>query len=427
MVDAARTVGHRSKWDRPPLGRLWRAFLFRSGDGVTQLRRWARWSWWASHREPAARRQAVRELAMFPYTLLRDARAAVAVHGASVAARHRISPARQLLDLCWLRAVHGIRPATYYRFQLFLPERRPLTAEYVQAHEAEALLRVLMRRTAHDCRRLFIDKRFFDTWCGDHGLPSVPTLAEFEHDRLVYPDGGRPTLPAADLFSKPTNWQSGRGVQRWLYDGNGSWIGADGRTHGADSLLRELSMSSRELDRPILLQRLLRNHASLAPLTAGGLCTVRVVTIRPAHGAVEALLAVYRMPVGDTPADNFDLGGLAAPVDMATGRLGAAVRKRGGLIPDSITHHPDTGAVIPGHALPHWAGVVQLALTGHGAIDGPIPVVGWDVAILDDGPVLLEANNVPCTVLAQLPSGRPLGLTAYPGCIAESLRRSFSQ
>jgi hypothetical protein len=117
------------------------------------------------------------------------------------------------------------------------------------------------------------------------------------------------------------------------------------------------------------------------------------------------------MPTGGARVDNFAANGIAAPVDLETGRVGKAVAKdprRG-----SFAAHPDSGGAIEGIVVPCWEEACALATRAHGAFPW-LPTVGWDVVVTPGGPIVLEANPNWCVELAQIPSGRPLGETAYP-------------
>jgi hypothetical protein len=114
-------------------------------------------------------------------------------------------------------------------------------------------------------------------------------------------------------------------------------------------------------------------------------------------------------------------------VDPISGRLGAAVRKHPRFYGRQFDAHPDTGAAIMGRQLPHWGAALSLVLRAHAAIDWPgVPVVGWDVAFVSDGPLLLEGNNIPCATLAQMPSGVPLADTPFLECLHAHLRERFA-
>ena len=138
------------------------------------------------------------------------------------------------------------------------------------------------------------------------------------------------------------------------------------------------------------------------------------------------LLAVLRIPVNHSAADNFDLGGLAAPVNMETGICGSAIMKRGQYPLPRFDKNPLSGAIIKGQRLPFWHETVAAACEAHNLLGASIPIIGWDIAVLEDGPLFIEMNRRSCNDLAQLPSGTPLGGTAYASCLLSCLRKAFN-
>jgi hypothetical protein len=293
--------------------------------------------------------------------------------------------------------------------------------KFVQTHKAAA-----------DAARLS-DKGLFDAWCREHGFPTVSTLLELWEGRVTRVPSEREAnataLPACDLFSKLADSAGGYAARRWVYDGTGGYVGSDGQTRQPAELLEELIALSRKLARrgtswrPMVVQPCLRNHRALLPLTPGGLCTIRIQTYRCLRSETRLLLAVYKMPVGDTPADNFHFGGVVAPVDLTTGRLGPAVYRRGKVIV-SIERHPTTGTPIEGYQLPFWEDTLRLVHRAHDAVPS-VPVVGWDVALIEEGPILVEGNNLPSAAIAQTPSGVPFGATPLVRCMNAYVRECF--
>jgi hypothetical protein len=127
------------------------------------------------------------------------------------------------------------------------------------------------------------------------------------------------------------------------------------------------------------------------------------VTCRTPQGTLDILPPVIRMPVGDAIADNIAQGGLAAPIDSATGVIcGAAVRKDKRFGVSRCARHPTTGVVFDGFQLPFWPEVLKLAQRAHEAFPS-IRFIGWDIAILDQGPVLLEGDALWDSDLTVLP------------------------
>ena len=102
-------------------------------------------------------------------------------------------------------------------------------------------------------------------------------------------------------------------------------------------------------------------------------------------------------------------------VDIATGRLSPARAYR---IPDLIrrvehARHPTTGAPIAGGLLPRWNDVIQLGVRAH--LDfGGFHSIGWDIAICEDGPVLIEGNHDWGARIIQMQGPTPLGWTRLP-------------
>jgi hypothetical protein len=172
-------------------------------------------------------------------------------------------------------------------------------------------------------------------------------------------------------------------------------------------------------EHPLILQPRIVNHPDLQALSGRGLSTVRVMTVRDTSGVIEAAIACLRMAVGPLVADNFGAGGLASPVALDDGRLGPAVFKSR---PGVFAAHPDTGADILGRNLPHWPEVTRLAVAAHREFKA-LPSIGWDIAITEDGPVIVEGNSEWGTNVIQLSHQKPLDATVIPARLAEHLDR----
>ena len=55
---------------------------------------------------------------------------------------------------------------------------------------------------------------------------------------------------------------------------------------------------------------------------------------------------------------------------------------------------PGTDRSFAGFELPHWSGVKELAVRTAGAFPRA-HAIGWDIAITESGPVLVEGNKPP--------------------------------
>ena len=180
-----------------------------------------------------------------------------------------------------------------------------------------------------------------------------------------------------------------------------------------DALREHLCDLSKSWIGRIIVQERLKNHDALASLTNGALSTLRIVTCKTPSGSIDLMPPVIRIPHGRAVVDNFAQGGLAAPIDFASGIVcGPAVRMDNGLGLTSTDKHPDTGQQFRGFCIPMWTDAVDLARRAHETFLS-LPFIAWDIAILQDGPVLVEGNPTFHTHVTLLPHGLTLSSTQF--------------
>ena len=156
----------------------------------------------------------------------------------------------------------------------------------------------------------------------------------------------------------------------------------------------------RELPRGIA-EEFVRQHEDLDRLYPNAVNTVRIVTVagETEKGSIpqEVCYTALRIGSGGSAVDNFSMGGMVAAVDASTGKiLTDAVNMDGG----RFHTHPDTGTVIKGFQIPCFREALDLVLEAGKDLKGHI---GWDVAISEKGPVLIEANTGPGNRILQMP------------------------
>jgi Sugar-transfer associated ATP-grasp len=76
-------------------------------------------------------------------------------------------------------------------------------------------------------------------------------------------------------------------------------------------------------------------------------------------------------------------------------------------------------------AVPCWAAGAELVCRAHAAAPCSTPIVGWDLAFTDRGPVLVEGNNVPGINLMQMPIDTPLGATPVVAILLDYVRAAY--
>lgn len=226
-----------------------------------------------------------------------------------------------------------------------------------------------------ECRALFHPFRR----CGDlPALTSGAMLAEHLRHRMVYPVFGKPVTGIRSIGVA--------GIER--YDASAdTLILHNGRTVTVDDYVEEVEAYR---DDGYVFQERLQPHPDIARLCGDRLTTVRLIVGIEADGPV-LMYALWKVPVGDNPADNFwRPGNLLAALDPECGRVLRAISGAG---PDQkeVERHPDTDQELVDAILPDWSSAVDTCLKAASMLSG-LRLQAWDVALTDHGPVLIEVN-----------------------------------
>ncbi|WP_164103331.1 sugar-transfer associated ATP-grasp domain-containing protein [Candidatus Laterigemmans baculatus] len=352
---------------------------------------------------------------LWPFRLLWDAGRLLRRYAAPISRVHGINRRTQYAGMLRYALRENIPPLYYYRYRLFDPRNARRAPSYIHADEMSVLFPMLQLDLPSNFP--LRDKRAFFESGRRYGVEVVDVIAAFSDGAVEkWHAGNRDELPLCDVVLKPVDLACGRGFQLWRYDPDQKGWRRNGALLHDKQFIRHCCKASAV--RPHILQVRIRNHPLLTPVAAEGLCTIRTVTYRRPSGAAGLLLACLRMPTGSAHVDNFEAGGIAAPIDLKTGILGDAVAKDPTRGP--FQFHPDTTAPITGFQVPCFDEAKRLSLRAH-AVYPWMPFVGWDVVITPSGPWLLEANPDWCVELAQIVSGEPLGETLYPEIYFEHL------
>ena len=308
-------------------------------------------------------------------------------NGPTIQRREGKGVVEQFLDQLRLYASAGVLAPWYYIFSLHRdgPRRAPT---FLQRCETKRGIYGLLRA---ELSTPLGDKRLFGERCAGVGVRCVAC-------ELVV-DGGDPDaeqLPDCDLFVKPLKASGGSGAERWDRVGPRNWSNDD-RVLDADQLLAHL----RSKNRPYIVQRRIRPHPRLEPLTSGAVPTVRALTILDEQNEPEIIGASFRMSIGENrTVDNIHAGGLACRVSLNSGTLGPASNLGSDARLGWHSNHPTTGGLIDGTGLPFWEEVKATAIRAHSAFEGRV-LIGWDIAIDDEGPIIIEGNRGPDMDLMQ--------------------------
>ena len=265
----------------------------------------------------------------------------------------------------------------------------------------------------HDWWGMIDNKIAGGSYLAAYGLPIIPTVAIYcdklktgpgqvasnENelrailtDEANYPMFGKPAEGIQSLGSI--------GLQRYLPQER-MLETYEGRLVALDALVDEVRTHYRA---GYLFQKFVSPHAAIRAVCGNRLATARLVTLTTEAGP-KLFRACWKIPAGANMADNYwRPGNLLAKVDMAQGKVERVLSGKG---LDLVQHerHPDSGAALIGFQIPHWQRMVD-TVTEAARLMQHVPLIGWDVAALDDGPVIVEMNERPDFFLPQLADGR---------------------
>jgi hypothetical protein len=296
---------------------------------------------------------------------------------AGAAAKPVLQVARELAALWWRwRRI----PEHYFRLALYLKAPpKDVTTFLPRGMVYETLERV----NPPEAIGMVLDKARFHEVMRARGLPSVGALfLRAAEGGLRDPDGApidlaeaRRRIAAAGgrVFAKPADGKGGKGAR--VFD------------PATDDLERFAAGQRR-----FLFQPLIRQHPVLAGIHPASVNTVRIDTLLRADGSCVHSGAVLRMGVGGSIVDGASAGGLVVPVDRETGQLGPFARRKPKYDDRFFERHPDTGVAFAAIRLPFWEEVLMTVRQGALALY-PLISIGWDVALTEDGPLLIEANH----------------------------------
>lgn len=154
-----------------------------------------------------------------------------------------------------------------------------------------------------------------------------------------------------------------------------------------------------------LLEEFISQHNNLQRLSPNSLNTVRLITQINAGGGVEIIGAMLRMGI-NLNTDNLSTGGIACPIDPELGVITGPAISFDNTKPD-YESHPVSCIRFEGFKIPYWTKIIEMCKEA-ALLHPENKSIGWDVAIKQTGPLLLEGNHDWGARLWQMPMKRGL-------------------
>ena len=197
-----------------------------------------------------------------------------------------------------------------------------------------------------------------------------------------------------EFMAKPIDGGCGHGIEKIKVN----------EYKSLDELYNKLTEGNNNFE----LEEVIKQHSEVNKIYPDAINTVRVVTILK-DGIPHVICAYFRIGNGKF-VDNFNSGGMVAPVNEKTGEvIDRAIDKNKNL----YETHPQTGAKIKGFKFPDWDKAINMCKEAAKVVP-QMGYIGWDVCFTPDGPIFVEGNEFPGHDIYQLPEHTPNKIGMMP-------------
>ncbi len=328
----------------------------------------------------------------------------------------------QLLNIVILGLKHSFSPLEYYLYGFFKKTiSRQEKLSYISNERIERKLRPALNH-----RRwipILENKLFFFIYYSQFNLPVVKVYGFYYPDSGFMFDGS-PMRNKDDfakwflktkiqsLVIKPISSLGGKGIK--IFDeiiSENSFKSNEGKTYSSDEMFSfmnediEKRQKSEDPYTGFIVEEKIEQAREMNVLRGKSLNTVRVSTLRTKGGEVVVDFAMLRVGRKDSITDNLHQGGYVVNLDVRNGKLAEEafgyIGEKGPWVEEkdvNIKKYFKDGKI------PNWSKIAALA--NRAALISPnLFSVGWDIALSEDGPVLIEGNENWDMVIAQVLAG----------------------
>jgi hypothetical protein len=251
----------------------------------------------------------------------------------------------------------------------------------------------------HKSKEVLDNKLFFNLFYGQFDI-GLPKIILYNHRNMFVVDNqaievnsdGDFTLLLADVFKKNSTIDSLL-IKKTNASSSGKKIFklGVGQVTSEPEFVKEIY--SEVIQSGFLFQETIKQHPALNRINPSCLNTIRLDTFINRGGQIDIGSAYLRMSICNSHVDNISSGGCQVTIGLQTGKL-----EKYGYSPilsvgvEIITEHPVTKTVFEDYSIPYFEQVKELVIKTARLMPG-LRFIGWDVAIGESGPILIEGNS----------------------------------
>ena len=155
----------------------------------------------------------------------------------------------------------------------------------------------------------------------------------------------------------------------------------------------ELALSTILGQDALIFESIVSQTKQFAAFNESSVNTVRFMTTLWPGGTARVIATWFKVGRAGKCVDNAGSGGnVDAGVDSETGKIYNVVQFDGWRRTKAIDRHPDSGSLLNGVVIEHWDAIKAEVIKFQQAFPY-CKAAGWDIAITDEGPVIIEVND----------------------------------
>lgn len=247
------------------------------------------------------------------------------------------------------------------------------------------------------CKDKYVNASFLRA----NGIPCVDTLATIIHGETFCPTDPKTGLKELleqhqCLFVKSVAMEASEGVRKLVLK-DGLFL-LDNKDQNWDEIMAFFKKGI------WIVQKKIENHVQIKKMNSTTLNTCRIVTILNGNNP-EYLGGFHAFAREGATTDSWEKGSIYVGIDVEKQCLKGNGYRNPWLKEDYLlSEYPGSGLKFEGFEIPFLKQAVQLCIKAHKLLYNNF-IIGWDVVITDQGPLILETNEKPGMNVVQLVDG----------------------
>jgi len=229
---------------------------------------------------------------------------------------------------------------------------------------------------------LLNDKHQFFNFCQQEHIPTPKVFGTISQKKITWYQNISQTPQS--FIIKPFNGSKGKGFNRFLYDSkNKTYNSASGEQYSTNEIFKIVIEESDKRNDDFIIQECLDNHYAIGKICNNALATIRILSIKTIQNEILFFRPILQLPQGKNLLNYFHKGNDAYIINLESGIVESKLLRKNEIETKSINLK-----------IPFWQEAKNSLLHLHKKLENTT-LIGWDVAITNDGYFVLEGNLHP--------------------------------